>query len=132
GPAPISYKWRQNSSDIPGATSSNYTVTASSVGTSTYDCVVTNPNGSTNINTITVHVLAAPAAPYAATVLGDHPLSYYRLDEADNGSGNNGVTAYDYAGGLNASYSNTDLAMPGYDSGFSPQTDPSETSARFG
>ena len=39
-----------------------------------------------------VTVLTKPTAPYPVTVLNDHPMDYFRLDETpDNGSGNNGL-----------------------------------------
>jgi hypothetical protein len=130
GPAPLIYQWKRNGVPITGATNSAYTVTnTSTVGSSTYDCTVTNSNGAASINPITVSVLAAPGAPFPATVLADHPIAFYRLDEGpDDGAGNSGRTAYDYAGGLNGSYSNVDLSQPGY----STVTEPSETSSRYG
>ena len=84
---------------------------------------------------ITFAVFTRPTAPYPAAVLNDHPVDYFRLDESpDNGTGNNGLPAYDYAGGLNAYYTNAFIAQPnsGYDSMFTPQTDPNETGAIFG
>lgn len=48
GASPITYKWRKNGADIPGATSSSYTLSAVSAGDSaSYDCVATNSQGST-------------------------------------------------------------------------------------
>ncbi|PWU16452.1 MAG: hypothetical protein C5B50_13470 [Verrucomicrobia bacterium] len=135
GPSPISYQWLSNGVAISGATSSNYVPRTATIATSTYSCSITNlysTNTPSAFSPITVAVLADPSASYPTAVLSDHPISFYRLDEGpDNGSGNNGVTAYDYAGGLNGSYSNTVLAANGYDSNFSPQTEPSETAATF-
>src|SRR5205814_1487331 len=55
--------------------------------------------------------------------------AYFRLDEnPDNGSGNNGATAYDNAGGLNAVYTNVLIAQPGYNT----STDPSQYAVEFG
>ena len=48
-------------------------------------------------------------------VLNDHPVDYFRLDESSNGSGDDGAPAYDYAGGLNAFYTNAIIAQRGYD-----------------
>jgi hypothetical protein len=130
GPQPIIYQWKKNGVSISGATNSSYTISnTAATGTSTYDCTVTNFAGAAAINPITVSVLADPTAPYPASVLADHPIVYYPLDEGpDNGAGNNGATAYDYAGGLNTTYSNVDLGQPGYSSA----TDPTETSSRYG
>jgi hypothetical protein len=73
-----------------------------------------------------VTVLADPTAPYPARVLADGPQSYFRLDE------NTGPTAYDYVGGENATYTNVTYWPLGYDSQFSPQSDPTELAAEFG
>ena len=124
GPSPA-YQWSVNGSPISGATASSYTI-ANVQNNGSYTCAVTNSYGSTPISSINVSVLAAPTAPYPAAVLADHPASYYRLDEAS------GTTAWDYAGGLNATYTNATLGQPGYTSLFTPQTDPTETSVQFG
>lgn len=129
------YQWYSNGVAIAGATNSTfvtnsaYTLTAnntSSTGTSTYTCVATNTFGGAT-DTFTVTVLADPTAPYPAAVLGDKPLYYFRLDEPDTGYPNDGVIAYDYAGGENGTYSNTDLGQPGYSSAL----EPTEMSALF-
>ena len=127
GPTPISYQWSRNGTAISGATTSSYTPSTASTGSSTYTCAITNGYGqASGFNTINVAVLTAPTAPYPARVLVDHPLDYFRLDESS------GTTAYDYSGGLNTTYTNTTLGNAGYTSGFTPQTDPTETSALFG
>ncbi|MGH7967902.1 MAG: LamG-like jellyroll fold domain-containing protein, partial [Limisphaerales bacterium] len=120
GPAPA-FQWSLNSSAIPGATSSSYTIANIQAG-GTYTCVILNSYGSTAITPITVSVLAAPAAPFPTSVLADQPLSYFRLDEGS------GTVAYDYVDGLNLTYTNVQLGMPGYSS----TADPSETAAGFG
>jgi hypothetical protein len=61
-------------------------------------CVVTNSAGKAT-NTWTVSVIAAPTKPYPAAVLRDNPIGYWRLNESDNGTGNNGALANDYWGG---------------------------------
>jgi hypothetical protein len=138
GPMPISYQWTRDGSPVSGASASSYIPSTAATGTHTYSCVITNLY-STNVpsafSPITVAVQTRPSAPYPVAVLNDQPVDYFRLDESpDNGSGNNGLPAYDYAGGLNADYTNALIAQPnsGYDSMFSPQTDPSETGATFG
>ncbi len=44
GDAPLSYQWRRNGTDIPGATSASYTLdpTAGSDSGATFDVVITN------------------------------------------------------------------------------------------
>lgn len=122
GPS-LTYQWSQNGVPISGATNSSYVVTnTAAVGTSTYNCAITNFVGSASLSPITVSVLADPAAPYPAQVVADHPVAYFRLDEPDNGAGGNGVIAYDYAGGFNGSYSNAFLGQPGYTLNGDPDT----------
>jgi hypothetical protein len=118
GPSPA-YQWSRNGSPLSGATASSYTV-ANVAASGTYTCAVTNSFGSTPSAPISLTVLADPAANYPLAVLADHPISYYRLGESS------GTAAYDYAGGLNATYTNVLLGQPGY----SPN-DP-ETSPLFG
>src|ERR1017187_7337386 len=136
GPAPISYQWTKDGSPISGATTSSYLPSTAATGSHNYGCTITNlysTNAPSAFSTISVAVLTRPTAPYPVAVLNDHPVDYFRLDESpDNAAGDNGLPAYDYAGGLNASYTNAVIAQPGYDSLFSPQTDPSETGATFG
>jgi hypothetical protein len=138
GPAPISYQWTMDGSPVTGANTSSFQPSTAATGSHNYGCTITNVysgNVASPFSTIAVTVLARPTAPYPVAVLNDHPLDYFRLDESpDNGTGNNGLPAYDYAGGLNASYTNALIAQPnsGYDSQFTPQTDPAETGALFG
>ena len=129
GPSPI-FQWSSNNVPIPNATNSAYTLTTADTGTPgtiSYACIVTNTFGSLT-DTVSVAVLQDPTAPFPAAVLADRPVNYFRLNEPDSGYPNNGVTAYDYAGGDNGSYSNTDLGLPGY----SVATDAGDTSAAFG
>ena len=126
GPAPLAYQWISNSVPITGATAASYTPSTSVVGTSIYSCIITNIYGAVTNTPITVAVLADPTAPYPAQVLADSPLAYYRLDEAS------GTTAYDYAGGNNAVYTNVVLDQPGYNSLATVPSDPNETAAGFG
>jgi hypothetical protein len=116
GAQPIIYQWSVGGSPIPGATNSTYTIANAQTG-GTYTCSVTNFVGpsTTAFNPVTLTVLSDPAAPYPAAVLASGPAAYFRLDESpDNGTGNNGMTAYDNSGGYNAVYSNVLLAQPGY------------------
>ncbi len=93
GDAPLSYQWRRNGADIPGATSAAYTLnptTGSDTG-ATFDVVVTNASGTATSAPATLTVQVAPAittspadltvtapAPAAFSVVasGDAPLSY--------------------------------------------------------
>ncbi len=119
------YQWFKNpSTAIAGATSSLLTlsnVQLSDSGSSYY-CVATNSFGNITSSSGTLTVLAAPTQPYPAAVLADGPKAYIRLDEADNGVGNNGVVAHDYAGGHNGYYSNTVNGVSGYNPTADPDT----------
>lgn len=126
GPLPLSYQWFSNSIPIAGATAANYTPGTSMIGTSVYSCIVTNVYGAVTNVPITLAVLADPTAPYPAQVLADGPVAYYRLDEAS------GTTAYDYAGGNNATYTNVLLGQQGYTSENAVNNDPNETATGFG
>lgn len=129
GPS-LTYQWTRNGSPLADGTNSSYTVTnTGSIGSATYGCTITNIYDTASINPITVSVIAAPTAPYPVAVLGSAPAAYFRLNEnPDNGSGNNGTTAYDNAGGMNGVYTNVALAQPGYNT----TTDPSQYAVELG
>jgi hypothetical protein len=61
GDAPITYQWRLDGADIPGATSSTLSF-ASLAGTDegSYDCVVTNPCGSTTSSAAAITLGGGP------------------------------------------------------------------------
>jgi hypothetical protein len=132
GPRPYSYQWYQVSGGatnmVTGAT--NAALTLSNVAltnTGNYYCQVSNPNGSINSASValTVH---APFSPYAATVMADGPVAFLPLNEGpDNGAGNDGTTAYDYAGGHDGFYTNAVINQQG-----NPDTNGFDISAEFG
>lgn len=129
GSPPLSYQWFTNYVAVAGATNTVYTpgsIPSNSL-TIVY-CTVTNAFGSTNTVHWDAETVTAPAAPYPQAVLALHPLDYWPLNEAEEGGGDNGVTAYDYAGGNNGVYSNVVLGQLSYN----PAEDPSETAALFG
>jgi hypothetical protein len=119
GTVPLHYQWFQGASPIPNATNASYSAVAS-LGSTTYSCTVTNAyNGysSTNAGPVTLIGVAAPTNLFQTTVLGNHPVAYWQLNEVpDNGSGNNGTIAYDYVGGHNGAYTNVVLGFPSFSS----------------
>ena len=128
GPTPITYQWFDGVTPIPGKT--NATLTLNNVQTTdsgNYTCVASNIYGGTASSADALTVLARPAG-YAGTVLADNPIAYWRLDEGpDDGAGNNGTVAYDYAGGHNGAYTNASINVsPGY------SASDADTSAGFG
>jgi hypothetical protein len=131
GTPPLSYQWRTNGVAAAGATSASFTfVNAQMGGPTTFDCVVTNPAGSLTSMVWTAAYMAAPTAPFPQAVLALHPMAYWRLNEPDDGlsDGNPNAMCKDYASGNNGLYANVSLGNMGY----SPSTDPTETSASFG
>ncbi|HSU54312.1 MAG TPA: hypothetical protein VLT36_09655, partial [Candidatus Dormibacteraeota bacterium] len=129
-PAPLTYQWFRGVNPIGGATGSRYTLVNAQPGDSgaTFSCTVADTQGSTPSASATLTVSGTtPTIAYPAAVLADQPLGLWRLGEADNGSGNNGIVAVDSFGGFNGVYSNTVLAQPGYN----PSLD-SDTAGRFG
>jgi hypothetical protein len=118
------YLWFRGSSAISGATGSTYTLSNAQLADSgsTFFCVATNNFGAITSSIGTLTVIAAPTQPYPAAVLANAPKAYWRLNEPDNLSGNNGVVAHDYAGGHNGYYSNTVNGVAGYNPIADPDT----------
>jgi O-glycosyl hydrolase len=129
GSVPLFYQWWSNGIAVAGATNAAFTPPKLPSGSlSSFNCVVSNAAGSATSMVWSVSVVPAPTAPYPRAVLALDPIGYWRLNEAEQGGGDNGVVAQDYAGGNNGIYTNVLLGQPGY----SALTDPTETSARFG
>jgi hypothetical protein len=131
----LAYYWHTNG--VQDGTASNYNYTwpnAAQIGTFTVYGVVSNYVNAVTTAVWSASVIADPPtngvgyAPYPQAVLALHPIGYWRLNESDNGSGDNGVIATDYASGNNGIYTNAVLAIPGYN----PTTDPSDTCFQAG
>jgi hypothetical protein len=128
-PTNLTYQWYSNNVSVSGATNSSFQISNVQPANSgdTFKCVVSNVTGSVTSSVATLNVLAAPTTAYPQTVLADHPLAFWRLDEGpDDGAGNAGVVANDYWGGHAGVYTNVTLAQPGYS-----VNDP-DTAALFG
>ena len=106
GTLPLSYQWQSNNVPITGATTPSLTINnASPSSSATYSVVVSNPVGSTNVSATLAVV--SPSG-YAATVIADNPLGYWRLGEAS------GPTALDSWGTNNGTYFGTEtFGLPG-------------------
>jgi hypothetical protein len=125
GTAPFSYQWSSNGVNILNATNPTFSLHAP-VATIPIGLLVTNSLGSDS-NFVMMTGIIGPASAYPRAVIGDAPIAFWRLDEADNGSGNNGVIANDYVGGHNGTYNNSSNGLAGYN----PAKD-SNTAAGFG
>lgn len=128
--ASLTYQWFGNGTPINGATNPVYNFTVAAGSPTNFYCVATGASGSSTGVVSTVSIIPAPTAPYPSAVLAANPYGYWRLNEPDNGLGNNddGVIANDYWGGNVGIYTNAALGQAGY----SASTDPTETSAEFG
>jgi len=130
GGAPtLQYQWYTNNVAVSAAKAATFKLSNVTLGNSgsTIYCKVSNINGTTNSAIDTLTVMARPTQAYPVAVLADNPMAYYRLDEPDNLSGNNGSVANDYIGGFFGTYSNTVLSVPGYNTNID-----SDTAALFG
>jgi len=92
GTAPLSYQWRKDGTDIPGATEAAYTIASAVVGNAgAYTVVVTNAAGRATSNPATLAVNTAPsitvhpparqvclgaAVTLSVTTTGTAPLTY--------------------------------------------------------
>ena len=134
GSQPISYLWFTNGVLDGAVAGSNFTWANVQIGFITNICIVTNAAGSAT-NVWVASVIAGPPnnaaglAPYPQAVLALNPIAYWRLNEDnDDYNGDNGYVVFDYAGGNDGLYTNAYLGSEGY----SPSTDPSDTSVYFG
>lgn len=115
GGQPITYKWLTNGVAVAGATGASFTFTNCQLTSpASFACVASNSYGMAT-NTWSVSYASAPEAPYPQTLLGYHPLSYWRLNEGpDDGAGDDGALALDYGSGNNGIYTNAVLGITGY------------------
>ena len=106
GTLPLSYQWQSNSVPIQGATSTTLVLSNSVPSYSaTYSVVVSNLVGTTNV---AATLSVATPSGYAATVIADNPLGYWRLGEAS------GPTALDSWGTNNGTYFGSEtFGLPG-------------------
>src|SRR5208282_3290565 len=87
GVAPFFYQWcwvnGAVTNGVPNGTNATLALTNVPVsGAGTYFCVVSNLSGAIASSNVNLTVLAATPL-YEATVMGDQPLAYWRLDEGN-------------------------------------------------
>ena len=122
GTTPFYAQWFQNGNAVPTATNLSYSF-ISQPGTNSYDCVITNANGSVTSSVAVVYGLAPPAtASYLQQILGDSPIALWRLDEPSNSA-----VAYDSIGAHNGQYSNVLSGVAGFNASDAP-----DIAAQFG
>jgi hypothetical protein len=121
GSLPLSYQWLLGGTTV--STASSFTLNnVQAINAGSYTCIITNTIGSVTSALAMLTVLTpAPAGGYVATIVGDHPLAYWRLDETS------GSVAQDRINGYNGQYNNVTLGLPGYAGLFD-----SDTAAGFG
>lgn len=127
GQHPLYYQWLTNGAAVAGATNASLTLTNCQLnGPTNISCVITNVGGSAS-NTWLASYLPTPPAPFVDTVLSFTPAGFWRLNEGpDDGYGDDGAIAFDYASANNGLYTNAVLGYPGF-----TNTDPTDASALF-
>jgi len=107
---PTGYYWRKDGTTIAFNSISNYTLNNLQVtNTGSYSVILSNAYGAATSSVVALTVVGAPTnSSYAAAVLADKPLAYWRLDETS------GTLARDYVGGNNGIYNGVTLNQPGY------------------
>ncbi|MBQ7590760.1 MAG: hypothetical protein IJU47_08790, partial [Verrucomicrobia bacterium] len=108
GTPEISYQWYKDNTAIEGATQSSLTIDCAYENEGEYTVEVSNEMGTAVSDPASVGFISVEEGSYAAAVLAQDPLAYWRFDESE------GTTAYDYAGGFNGTYnSNQTLGAVG-------------------
>ena len=98
GSQPLFFQWLSNSVPIPGVAGA--TLTLSDIQPSfaaSYSVTVTNTAGRASSSPVSLTVVPAASGSYAAAVVRDLPVAYWRLDEKT-------PTAYDLVGGHDGGY----------------------------
>ncbi len=120
GSQPIACQWQVNHgsgfADIPGATNPTLSLTnVQSADAGTYRLHASNSVGATDSAPVTLTVLASPPAPlagsFAAAVLANAPICYWRLNDPAGAS-----QIYDFAGSHPGVNENVQLAQAGLQS----------------
>jgi hypothetical protein len=118
GAGPFSYKWYFGTAVIANATNATLTVTnVHDANDGNYNCVISNPYGSTNSVVVSLTVVAP--TPFETSLLALNPLAYWPLNESS------GTIAYDTIGGYNGTYNGSvTQGQPGVPfSGFGSSSD---------
>jgi hypothetical protein len=119
GSAPLYYQWFSNSLAVVHATNASYTIASLTTNNSgNYYCLVSNAINVIDSSVANLQVVAAPTNVYPLTILLDHPVAYFRLDEPVGAS-----VGYDYVGGNNGLYTGpVGLNVSGFDPSYELDT----------
>jgi Concanavalin A-like lectin/glucanases superfamily/Bacterial Ig domain/Immunoglobulin domain/Immunoglobulin I-set domain len=106
---PATYSWFLNGTSIPSGTSTTLKLTnLQPTNSGNYTVVISNAYGSVTSSIASLTVVPSPTYPLAQTIVTDHPLGYWRLDESS------GTVAHDLISGNNGIYtSKVLLNQPG-------------------
>lgn len=109
GPNPA-YQWLKNGQPVSGATSAVYTTPPTTLADSgtRYSVRVSNAANSVTSSEATLEVIARPAGGYAATVLEDQPLVFYRFEET---AGPTAANVGSLGAAADATYAETGIAL---------------------
>jgi len=109
GTPPFTYQWMHAGTNLPGAT--DMTLLVSNIGTAEagqYTVGVTNIAGGVVSDPGTLTLLTPPEGTYESAAVAAGPVAYWRFGETS------GATAFDYAGGHNASiFPSVTMSTPG-------------------
>jgi hypothetical protein len=121
GGSRLTYQWQHNQQNLLNQTNATLILPGvTQLDAGDYWAIVGNAAGLNTSAVATLTVIVPTPGTYAAIVAADHPVSYWRLDEAD------GTIGYDVYGGHNGTYSGTvTLNAPG------ALTDDLDTAATF-
>jgi hypothetical protein len=110
GTPPLSFQWKENGTNIAGATDATLTITnAGPTNAANYSVGVTNVVGGTVSAGAALTLITPATGTYEAAVLASGPMAYWRLNEKS------GAIAYDYQGANDGVYTtNVTLGQPGY------------------
>ncbi len=93
----LSYQWQFNGTNIVGATNTTFSIpSVGAPSAGSYAAVVSNPGGAVTSSVATLSIVKPTGAKYEAAVIAANPTAYWRFGET------NGTTAFDFAGGFNA------------------------------
>ena len=78
----LAFQWQKNGTNVAGATNASYVVPhASSSDAGTYQVSISNPLGTARSAPAILAVLVPPPNSFEATILGDSPESWWRLND---------------------------------------------------